>query len=79
MTAKSKFSAPEVQTVIWVQQQAPVGNWVNYTGYPYNDHDSRCDDMERAIKEAKYVAAIYTKQGTKCRVIRQCIEILVDE
>lgn len=62
--------------VVWVQVQAPAGNWVDDTGFPYGADSSRTYRL--ALAEAKHNAAFLrnNRGGREVRVVRKFIEIL---
>ncbi len=49
--------------VYWVQEQAPAGNWVDYTGFP---------TFEAAVDYGQYA----NSRGRNCRIITKTISIL---
>jgi hypothetical protein len=68
------FAHPIVEQTVWVQTQAPAGNWVDRTGFPYGDGEAA---MQEAIQRAQQSAAWEEQQGTTTRIVRKVIEVLV--
>lgn len=63
-----------VEDRMWVQTQAPAGNWVNSTGIPVWYHDP--DSVKGARMQAESYAEYERKHGRNARVIRQYYEVL---
>lgn len=59
---------------MWVQTQAPAGNWVNTTGIPVWYHDP--DSVKGARIQAENYAEYERKHGRNARVTRQYYEVL---
>ena len=73
-TMAKKFAYPVIEQIVWVQTQAPAGNWVDSTGFIYGNGTT----MESAIKDAEQIRKYDMSRGTMARIVRKTIEVLVE-
>lgn len=69
------FKYPVVETTVWLQCQAPAGNWVDSIGFPYYLDSGRT--MSQAIADAEASAKYHEEiLRTTTRIVRKTIEVL---
>lgn len=73
--AVTKASRLESEDCIWVEHQAPAGNWVRATGHPCSNEGGRAAAINAALAEVKW----WTKNGTgaAARVVEAFHVVLV--
>lgn len=59
------------EMIVWVQKQAPAGNWVDYSGFPYEKNPE--EKLQAARDFAQWVEK---DSSSKTRIVIKTIEIL---